>query len=327
MSLSSRTLKLAMMAFLATYLIPGTTVQSISARTITDSKSIKSSIRSFVLKYGDSSVIVRVYGDSWLLKQSDLASWVDDAARSVILYYGKLPLTRTVISVRQTPGRGVGFATASYSDRFEEGRIKVNLGRFTRAWDLDDTWTLTHEMTHLTFPLVNDKYNWLTEGIATYVEPIGRYRAGLISKEKLWGDLVEGLPQGQPRAGDRGLNNTHTWGRTYWGGALFCLVADLELRKSTNNKHGLEQALRAIMYSGATAKSDLLEAEGIIALADRGTGTTVLRKLYDQHKDRPVTVNLHQIWSQLGIQKRGGRITFNDQAPLAHIRRAIEKQR
>ncbi len=42
---------------------------------------------------------------------------------------------------------------------------------------------------------------------------MARARAGLLKPQRVWGDLVEGLPQGQPEAGDQGLDHTHTWGR------------------------------------------------------------------------------------------------------------------
>lgn len=282
------------------------------------------SIDNFTLRYGQSTVEVRVNGDNWKVRRSDILSWVDDACRSIVLYYGRLPLKRIVITVNQTNDRGVGFATATYSERIEAGSIKVNLGRHTHPADLKNTWTLTHEMVHLTFPLVHKKYNWLAEGIATYVEPIGRMRAGLVSQEQVWEDLMDGLPNGQPQSGDQGLNNTHTWGRTYWGGALYCLVADVELRKETGNKYGLENALRGIMLSGGTAQSDILEAGPILELGDRSTKTTALTRLYNQMKDRPLTINLPQLFRQLGVYRVNGKVRFNETAPLAYIRKSIE---
>jgi hypothetical protein len=67
----------------------------------------------------------------------------------------------------------------------------------------------------------------------------------------MWGDLVEGLPYGLPEPGDEGLDYTHTWGRTYWGGATFCLLADVRIRRETHNRDGLlRDALRAIIEAG-----------------------------------------------------------------------------
>ena len=51
-----------------------------------------------------------------------------------------------------------------------------------------------------------------------------RVQSGRLSAKQIWGDMVREMPQGEPTKDDHGLNNTHTWGRTYWGGAMFCLV-------------------------------------------------------------------------------------------------------
>ena len=45
--------------------------------------------------------------------------------------------------------------------------------------------------------------------------------------------MMRDMPKGLPQAGDQGLDNTATWGRKYWGGAMFCLLADIEIRKAT----------------------------------------------------------------------------------------------
>ncbi len=97
-----------------------------------------------------------------------------------------------------------------------------------------------------------DPQHWLEEGIATYVEPIARSQAGQLRPERVWADMLGGMGHGEPEAFDRGLDRTHTWGRTYWGGALFCLVADVEIRRQTNNTYGLQDALRAIVGAGGT---------------------------------------------------------------------------
>jgi predicted metalloprotease with PDZ domain len=180
-------------------------------------------------------------------------------------------------------------------------------------------------MVHLAFPSVAESHHWIEEGIATYVEPIARARAGNLREEKVWGDLVDGLPQGLPKAGDRGLDFTPTWGRTYWGGALFCLLADVEIRKRTQNARGLEDALRAILDSGGTIASDW-QLTKALHIGDDATGVDVLGKLYEKMKAEPVTVDLQRLWQQLGVKQEAGRIYFDDSAPLAKIRRAITQK-
>ena len=88
-------------------------------------------------------------------------------------------------------------------------------------------------MFHLSQPDLDDDYSWMSEGMADYLEPVARIRVGQITPEKFWQDLVDGLPNGLPASSDRGLDNTHTWGRTYWGGSLYWLLADIRIRQQT----------------------------------------------------------------------------------------------
>ena len=139
----------------------------------------------------------------------------------------------------------------------------------------------------------------------------------------MWSDLLENLPSGLPEAGDQGLEKTSTWGRTYWGGALFCLTADIAIRERTRGGKSLDDALRAIagMGRGAAVQVDLGPA---LATGDAATGTGVLQELYRRLAAAPGTVDLGAQWRALGVSRRpGGGLAYDDGAPLAWIRRAI----
>jgi hypothetical protein len=177
-------------------------------------------------------------------------------------------------------------------------------------------------MVHLALPTLPDQHHWLEEGLATYVEPIARARAGILTPEQAWTELVYGLPQGQPAAGDRGLDGTPTWGRTYWGGALFCLRADVAIRERTGNRRGLEHALRAILAAGGSIDRDW-NIHKVIEIGDQAVGVPVLRELYDEMGSKPVMVDLESLWRQLGIQRHGKAVIFDDSAPLAKVRNFI----
>ena len=247
--------------------------------------------------------------------------WVERAKSAVASYYGEFPVERLRIKITPRAGRRArGGTTYGWSGPL----ITISLGRDATDADLADDWLLTHEMLHLGFPSLSERHHWLEEGIATYVEPIARARAGQLAPERAWFDLVAGLPQGQPEGGDRGLDATHTWGRTYWGGALFCLRADVEIRKRTANRKGLEHALRAIRAAGGTIEVEW-PIDKVIAIGDRSTGVPVLREIYDEMKGTPVTVPLDALWQQLGIVRRDRAISFDDTAPLAEIRRTITR--
>jgi hypothetical protein len=130
------------------------------------------------------------------------------------------------------------------------------------------------------------------------------------------------LHKGLPGSGDRGLDHTHTWGRTYWGGALFCFLADIEIHQKTENRKGLQDALRGILDAGGDIRVDW-DLEKALTVGDQATGVAVLKPLYDKMKDQPYPVDLPAIWAQLGIEQAGNTVHFIDSAPLAKTREAI----
>ena len=248
-----------------------------------------------------------------------ILNWVSAAARAVTTYYGQFPVVHLNIQVSLDDGHGAESGQASGSNG---ALITVSVGRSSTASDLARSWLMTHEMVHLAFPGVARKHHWIEEGLATYVEPIARARDGELSAEKVWGDMVRGMPQGLPQPGDQGLDFTHTWANTYWGGARFCLLADIEIRKRTDNKLGLEDALRPILKHGGTIEADW-DLSRALEIGDRATGVPVLRELYDKMSATPQPTDLDKLWKDLGVESSGGRIVFDDTAPLAPIRKAI----
>ena len=189
-----------------------------------------------------------------------------------------------------------------------------------------DDWVVTHELLHANFPDVGPAHAWLSEGLATYLEPIARARVGLVSEAKVWRDMVDGMPQGLPQAGDQGLENTRTWGRTYWGGAIFCLLADVELRKSSGNRRSLDDVLLAI---GKTLASDedYWPIERVLEVAEHATSTPLLRELFVRFAQKPGTVDLARLFMELGVRAQGDSVVFDERAPLAKLRQSITARR
>src|ERR1700747_2135540 len=271
------------------------------------------------LLIGDARVDIGIEGSPLRLPAQDLFRWVKSAAESVTAYYGRFPVPQVLIRISPFEGTGIRDGM-TFGDR--GGRITIRVGNETSPSEFASDWMLTPEMVHLAFPSVDEKHHWIEEGIATYVEPIARIQAGNLKAEQMWFDLFRDMPQGLPQAGDRGLDHTHTWGRTYWGGALFCLLADVEIRRQTNNAKGLENALRGILDAGGDIRKEW-NLEDALRNGDRAVGVNVLEPLYTRMKDKPVSVDLDALWTQLGVQSDGGNVRFDDSATLAAIRRAI----
>jgi len=274
------------------------------------------------LHVGQAKLVVNINGKARKLENKDIIQWVKNSARAVESYYGHFPVNRLRVDVVISAGQGIQTGKAF---GISGPLIRVGIGRDSRLFHLNNDWVMTHEMVHLAFPGLSEQHGWLLEGMATYIEPIARYHIGQYSEKQVWIDLVENLPKGLPKAGDRGLDNTHSWGRTYWGGALFCLLADIQIHQKTNNEKGLRDALVAINNKGGdiTQSWDIVDA---LSLGDKETGTTVLTDLYHQMKSLPVDVDLAGYWKQLGIKYNNGTIKFNDNASLAEIRKKITRR-
>lgn len=254
-------------------------------------------------------------------QQALLLEWVAQSGRAVAGYYGRFPVPSATVLIFSRGGRSV---SGGYATGWNGPRARITVGREANRTDLlADDWMLTHELIHFAFPSVPDRHHWIEEGLACYVEPVARVRAGVLDSRRMWADFVAGMPQGQPQAGDRGLDQTPTWGRTYWGGAIFCLLADIEIRRQTQNRCGLEDALRAIVAAGGTIERSWSLARAL-EVGDAATGTRVLRELHARLGNSPEPTDLEALWRSLGVVRRGRQqVDFDESAPLAAVRRAI----
>jgi hypothetical protein len=258
------------------------------------------------------------------LPPSAIVDWVQHAAQAVTVYYGHFPVPRERILVVFVPDQSGVFGGTTWGgvDGFP-AFTQIHVGQHTTEQQLIADWTMTHEMVHTAFPSQRDSHHWIEEGLATYVEPIARVQAGFLTAAKIWGDMVRDMPKGDPQTGDQGLDRTHTWGRTYWGGAQFCLLADVTIRQKTANRKGLQDALRAIVNSGGTINTNWPLTKAL-AVGEEATGTTVLTDQYNRMKETPVRVDLKKLWRELGVGRGAdGSVLFNPAAPYASIRKAI----
>ena len=134
--------------------------------------------------------------------------------------------------------------------------------------------------------------------------------------------MVLGFPNGMPSREDKGLDHTHSWGNTYWGGARFWLMVDLEIRIQTKGQKSLQDALRGILAAGGD-QTQHWALERILTTAKAATGTDALRELHAKMGEKRAPFDLDALWKKLGVKMEGKTVTFDDTAPLAAHRKAI----
>ncbi len=276
------------------------------------------------LRVGGGTITLSYDAAAFALTRARICAWTGRAALAVSTYYGRFPVSRVRIVLKPQDGEGVRGGTTWGDADDGQPLIQIRLGRMAQAAQLDDDWTLTHEMVHLSVPSVPEQSHWLEEGIATYVEPVARVQTGELPAARIWADMLHGMRKGLPADGDQGLDHTPTWGRTYWGGALFCLMADVAIRERSGNRKGLQDALRAVLAAGDSIRTDL-SVDRLFAIGDQGTGVPVLQVLYREMGDAPMPAgdDLENLWRRLGVYPDGDGVRFDETAPLAAVRRAI----
>jgi hypothetical protein len=279
-------------------------------------------MRSHPIDVAGASIDVALVGEPPGDHEPILVDWVRQAALDVTGLLGAPVVPHAAVIVDVRPGARLSFLTALGNGG---ASVHAPVGRDVDPARLASDWRMTHELVHLASPVLDRRHAWFSEGLATYLEPIARVRRGRLDEARMWRDLVRSLPLGQPAPGDAGLDHTHTWGRTYWGGALSCFVADVEARRRTGGARSLLDAVRAVHRAGGDARRRWTMRR-LVEVGDGAIGAPVLAELYGTHGGRAVRVDLAPLWRELGVVPRSdGEVAFDDGAPLAAIRRAIAR--
>ncbi len=300
-------------AFLLLVLSSGVYAADPVIETLNDSES--------VFTVGGARISVEIRDSVLRSKKDMLLDWAIYSAETVSAYYGRFPVDKVHINVQVAGGHAVRFGQAFGGD---SPFVRVVVGEHITPEGLRKDWIMVHEMVHLAMADVPEANRWWLEGLSTYVESIARAQQSHLSEEFVWNGFYHRMPQGLPKNGDRGLDKTPTWGRTYWGGAMFCLLADVEIRKLTNNRKSLQDALRGVLEDGYSMQASATPMQ-IFESADRATGVAVLVPLYQQMKAAPFPVDLDQLWRELGVGFDNDAIVYDDNAPLAYIRKSMLK--
>jgi len=252
------------------------------------------------------------------MSDEDLQAWVEEAAAAVAAYYRRFPVRNLLVLVAPARGEHLGGVALGEGG----ASVLLRLGTATPAARARSHWVLTHELMHLGFPSMVRRHLWMEEGMAVFGEPIVRVRAGLLSQDALWSEWLEQGALGLPRRGEGGLEETHTWARTYWGGALFWLLADVTLRERTRNARSVDDVLRALVAAGGNATVRWEMAE-VLRVADAVAGTPVFTELFRTLAETPGAPDLPSLWRRMGITLRRDTVVYDDDAPLASVRRAM----
>ena len=178
-------------------------------------------------------------------------NWIKRASTAVCTYYGKFPVPQLRLQVHVRGGEGVHHGVTYPSDN--GGLIRISVGPLPLrrpGYGLD-----AHPRDDPPGVSLHGRKPSLDRRRHLGVRRANRTRA---SRPTLRREDVE---RRAPRYAARRTRSPairvsttrDTWGRTYWGGAMFCLMADVRIREQTHNRKGLQDALRGILNSAETS--------------------------------------------------------------------------
>lgn len=271
-----------------------------------------------VVEVGGARLKVVLEGEAGRLDRARVHAWVRHSAEMVSDYYGgRFPVPEMTVEIARRSGSGVGFG------QHRDGRwIRVRVGRNSSDETLDRDWVMPHEMLHAGFPDLDSRHRWMQEGLSTYLQTVLRVRAGIYTPEEMWSTWLRMMPLGRP-AGDRGLDRSRSWGRLYWGGALFWMMVDLELRRRSDNRLSLRDVVQGLVAAGGDGRANW-STQRVREVADEATGTTVVSEIYAAMAEAPGDVDLDALWRELGVSAGPSEdLRFDDAAPLAAIRQGM----
>lgn len=273
------------------------------------------------LPVGDAAVRLALLDGKLDLSSDELAQWVADAAAGVAAFFRRAPEKRTLVVLAPVPGRH-GIPFGKVLPESAPGLV-ILVGEHTRRAELHDDWVLVHELFHVGTPSYLGEGKWYDEGLATYFEPLIRLRLGWRSEAELWGEFLRDMPRGLDAMSRRGLANPESYSDVYWGGGMFCFLADVAVRRASGGARGLEDGVRAVFDAGGVA-SEVWSLAQATALADQALGAPVLAELERAHLERGSRVDLDRVFRELGVSRdKQGHVVLDDTAPLAAVRRAL----
>ena len=264
------------------------------------------------------SIDVTLLGTPLAMGDDAALRWVGDGASCVAALFGRFPVDTTVFVV---PAAGADHVVFGRVMSLTGGSVMLLFGSQTAFRSEHDDWVVVHELFHLGMPSFVGEGHWLEEGMATYYEPVLRARAGWTSAEALWQHFVHEMPRGLRKADEpASLEERDDIDSTYWGGALFALLADVRIREATKGARSLDDVMRAALAQMGDSTHVGTVAQ-FLRIGDEAVGGHVLADLYAGYALRGEAVDLDALWRALGVDGEPERPLHD--APLAALRKAV----
>jgi hypothetical protein len=285
----------------------------------------------FMREVPGSTIRIAVMRPRGKIDSGILADWVQETARTVSLTYGRFPNPSPHVLLLPVGRSGWGGdSPVPYGRVVRDGGEAVELFIDERRSieDFRDDWTATHELSHLMLPLVNRNHRWITEGFAQYYQNVLLARAGQYDEQRAWQNLYEGFERGRNSRPELSPNKAGRAGvraatmKIYWSGAILALKADVELRRRSGGRESLDMALERLQHCCLPSPRSWTGVE-LLQKLDSLVEEPVFIPLYRRYADAQGFPPFDETLEELGVMIDRGRVSLENSAELAPLRRAM----
>jgi hypothetical protein len=259
-----------------------------------------------------------------------LYNWVRDTALTVNLAYGRFPNPDTSVVVLPVD------SAWSQGDAVTFGRVVRDGGETIELFvnpkrpiaEFYDSWTATHEFSHLMMPYVSEEHRWIAEGFATYYQNVLMARAGRYTEQRAWQKLWEGFERGRQSRPEMSMNEASREGiraatmKIYWSGAVIALMADAELRQHSHGEESLDAVLSRLQVCCLPSDHSWSGIEFFEKL-DTLVDAPVFMPLYRRYANTAGFPEVRLLLEELGVDYERGTVRLRDDAAAADVRTAI----
>ncbi len=262
---------------------------------------------------------------------SYFVDWIRDTAKNVSLAYGRFPNPAPNVILLPVGGeRSWSDAPVPFGRVVRDGgeTIELFVNQFRPIEEFYDSWTATHEFSHLMLPYISSRYRWVSEGFASYYQNVLLARAGQYTEQRAWQKLWEGFergrqsrpelsPNGAARAGIRAATM-----KIYWSGAAIAFLADVELRRRSDGDESLDQVL-ALLAQCCLPSDRMWSGPELFRKLDTLIEEPLFMPLYRQYANTRGFPRVGPVLEDLGIDVKNERVRLRSDAKLASIRATI----
>ena len=235
-------------------------------------------------------------------EQEKLKTWVEETARGIEEFIAPYPFDLHIHFHRASAaGEPVPWANTI---RFHRQGVKIHVDPTSTAADLRADWTVYHELSHLLIPYLGRRHAWFAEGFASYMQYQVMHALGVLSAGQMQARYRERIDRAASRydmpdtpfaEAAPTLRAKRRYRTMYWGGALFFLRVDRELRGQGETVPGI------IRQFVECCRSTTRGLDSLVAELDRLADSDAFSRQLDTLRTEPGFPDDSGVWEDADV--------------------------